>query len=45
MQVDSEGSFRYSSSKWFHQALEQLASSGVHGIAIDVWVCLTTLDH
>ena len=38
MQVSSDGQFRYSNSKWFASALERLKLSGVHGMAIDVWV-------
>ena len=38
LQVNSEGMFRYASSKWFTQALKTLVGSGVHGIAVDVWV-------
>ena len=37
-QVNHEGLFRYASSRWFLQALEVLVESGVHGVAIDVWV-------
>ena len=37
-QVNADGIFRHASSRWFHHALEALVSSGVHGIAIDVWV-------
>ena len=33
-----EGIFRYASAAWFHQALATLANSGIHGIAVDVWV-------
>ena len=38
MQVSSNGQFRYANSKWFASALERLKVSGVHGMAIDVWV-------
>ena len=37
-QVDSEGAFRYGTSKWFTSALEALKATGVRGMAIDVWV-------
>ena len=36
--MDSEGCFRYGNSKWFTGALEALKATGVHGMAIDVWV-------
>lgn len=47
-QVNYEGVFRYASSRWFLQALEVLVESGVHGVAVDVWVriksaCVTTM--
>ena len=38
LQVNVDGVFRYGSSRWFACALEQLAASGVHGVAVDVWV-------
>ena len=38
MQVSSDGQFRYANSRWFATALERLKLSGVHGMAIDVWV-------
>ena len=43
MQVSSDGQFRYASSRWFATALERLKVSGVHGMAIDVWVSLLAL--
>ncbi len=36
--MTAEGGFKYASSKWFMQAIETLAASGVHGVAVDVWV-------
>ena len=43
-QVDSEGNFRYGTSRWFTSALEALKATGVRGMAIDVWVgCLLPL--
>lgn len=45
VQVSSDGQFRYANSRWFATALERLKLSGVHGMAIDVWVsssCLTS---
>lgn len=44
MQVTMEGIFRYASAAWFHQALATLANSGIHGIAVDVWVSEATLQ-
>lgn len=38
MQVNSEGIFRYASSKWLCRALETMRVSGVRGVAVDVWV-------
>jgi len=38
MQVSSDGQFRYANSRWFAAALERLEKSGVHGMAVDVWV-------
>ncbi|KAK9915577.1 hypothetical protein WJX75_001044 [Coccomyxa subellipsoidea] len=35
--VSSDGTFRYTASKWFASALACLKASGVHGMAIDVW--------
>lgn len=37
-QVNAEGVFRYAYVPWFAQALQVLALSGVHGVAVDVWV-------
>ena len=36
--ITAEGLFRYATTAWFHQALATLANSGVHGVAVDVWV-------
>jgi hypothetical protein len=41
LQVNAEGVFRYASVPWFAQALRVLALSGVHGVAVDVWVSAT----
>jgi hypothetical protein len=30
--------FRYATAPWFTAALQLLAASGVHGVAVDVWV-------
>jgi hypothetical protein len=38
LQVNAEGVFRYAYIPWFAQALQVLALSGVHGVAVDVWV-------
>lgn len=38
MQINAEGIFRYASVPWFAAALQLLANSGVHGVAVDVWV-------
>jgi hypothetical protein len=39
--VNAEGVFRYAGTPWFAQALQVLSLSGVHGVAVDVWVrCL-----
>jgi hypothetical protein len=38
VQVNSDGVFRYAYVPWFSQALQVLALSGVHGVAVDVWV-------
>lgn len=35
--VNSDGVFRYAGTKWFSEALEELKSTGIHGVAIDVW--------
>ena len=43
MQVNADGMFRYASSKWFHVALQQLAATGIHGVAVDVWVSCAQL--
>jgi hypothetical protein len=37
-QINCEGVFRYASVPWFAAALQLLANSGVHGVAVDVWV-------
>jgi hypothetical protein len=36
--VNADGVFRYASSRWFNAALEQLKETGIHGVAVDVWV-------
>lgn len=36
--VNADGVFRYASSKWFLPAIRQLAATGIHGVAVDVWV-------
>ena len=41
VQVNSEGSFRYASSKSFLAALEMLVATGIYGVAVDIWVCIT----
>lgn len=38
VQVNSDGVFRYAYVPWFSQALQVLSLSGVHGVAVDVWV-------
>lgn len=38
LQVNSDGVFRYASSKWFSAALQRLAATGIRGVAVDVWV-------
>lgn len=38
VQVNADGVFRYAYIPWFAQALQVLALSGVHGVAVDVWV-------
>ncbi len=38
LQVNSESVFKAGSAKWFKSALQVLAASGVHGVAVDVWV-------
>ncbi|KAK9867944.1 hypothetical protein WJX84_010292 [Apatococcus fuscideae] len=35
--VNSEGVFRYASSKWLCRALDTMRVSGVRGVAVDVW--------
>eukprot|EP00882_Tetradesmus_deserticola_P026776 GHRQ01029570.1.p1 GENE.GHRQ01029570.1~~GHRQ01029570.1.p1 ORF type:complete len:238 (+),score=52.08 GHRQ01029570.1:382-1095(+) len=37
--VNAQGVFRYAYIPWFAQALQVLALSGVHGVAVDVWWC------
>ncbi len=37
-QVNADGVFRYAQSKWFSAALQRLASTGIRGVAVDVWV-------
>lgn len=41
VQVNADGVFRYAYIPWFAQALQVLALSGVHGVAVDVWVSET----
>lgn len=36
--VNADGVFRYASSRWFNAALQQLKDTGIHGVAVDVWV-------
>lgn len=36
--VNADGVFKYAASRWFLAALEQLKESGIHGVAVDVWV-------
>jgi hypothetical protein len=43
LQVNAEGVFRYAYIPWFAQALQVLALSGVHGVAVDVWVSDLTM--
>lgn len=40
LQVNSDGMFRYAACPWFTQALQHLVTSGVYGVAVDVWVSL-----
>ncbi|KIY94484.1 hypothetical protein MNEG_13478, partial [Monoraphidium neglectum] len=35
--INAEGVFRYATVPWFTAALQLLANSGVHGVAVDVW--------
>eukprot|EP00803_Ostreobium_quekettii_P005528 evm.model.scf_1360EXC.4 EVM.evm.TU.scf_1360EXC.4 scf_1360EXC:29335-34456(-) len=35
--VNADGQFRYAASKWFDRALQVLVSSGVKGVAVDLW--------
>lgn len=35
--INSKGDFQYSNSGWFHESLEMLVSTGVRGVAVDVW--------
>ncbi len=35
--VNAEGVFKYKSSPWFLQTLQELINSGIHGVAVDVW--------
>ncbi|KAI8474102.1 MAG: glycoside hydrolase superfamily [Monoraphidium minutum] len=35
--VNADGVFRYAAAPWFSRALQDLANSGVHGVAVDVW--------
>ena len=36
--VNADGVFKYAASRWFLAALQQLKESGIHGVAVDVWV-------
>jgi hypothetical protein len=36
--VNADGVFRYASAQWFLSALRELKNSGIHGVAVDVWV-------
>ena len=36
--INADGVFRYASSKWFNAALQDLKDTGIHGVAVDVWV-------
>jgi hypothetical protein len=36
--VNADGLFRYATASWFHSALRELKASGIHGVAVDVWV-------
>lgn len=38
VQVNADGVFKYAYIPWFAQALQVLALSGVHGVAVDIWV-------
>lgn len=38
--VNADGVFRYASAQWFLSALRELKNSGIHGVAVDVWVRL-----
>lgn len=44
LQVNAEGVFKYAYIPWFAQALQVLALSGVHGVAVDVWVSSTVVE-
>eukprot|EP00201_Polytomella_parva_P022910 CAMPEP_0175042908 /NCGR_PEP_ID=MMETSP0052_2-20121109/2854_1 /TAXON_ID=51329 ORGANISM="Polytomella parva, Strain SAG 63-3" /NCGR_SAMPLE_ID=MMETSP0052_2 /ASSEMBLY_ACC=CAM_ASM_000194 /LENGTH=686 /DNA_ID=CAMNT_0016305831 /DNA_START=125 /DNA_END=2182 /DNA_ORIENTATION=+ len=35
--INAEGKFMYASTPWFKRTLQFLTSSGVHGVALDVW--------
>lgn len=35
--INSDGIFRYATSQWFNEALKVVKSSGIHGVAVDVW--------
>lgn len=36
--VNAEGVFRYGTASWFVDGLKELKKSGIHGVAVDVWV-------
>lgn len=44
LQVNADGVFRYAYIPWFAQALQVLALSGVHGVAVDIWVSCSSLQ-
>lgn len=36
--INADGVFRYANAKWFNAALQELKETGIHGVAVDVWV-------
>ena len=36
--INADGVFKYATSRWFLAGLQQLKESGIHGVAVDVWV-------
>lgn len=36
--INADGVFKYASSRWFLAGMQQLKDSGIHGVAVDVWV-------